>query len=492
MTPETKEMREATQSKAVEETQSGPVVAIQYPEKWEYSENEKSAGELAKKYERFKALSPDDKEGYKELVLAIADMRTRRTDVAKQEKVIKDPLNKFRDVVIKTSKAVRGLLGKTEDDLKATKTRIDDILGERKLAMQRLWQENLNSISLSVSEISGFSKEKLSEFLAFLNNYDFKALDFGEYIEQAKAAVDNAINTVAERIEILEEKERLRLERLHQENLNIVHGLANQLDLKTDEALQDLGERLNNFDLSSMEFGDSLEEAREAVELALLRCRAEYKRRSEAKAERHRLKLEAETREREESERKANEAAEQKIRDDEKAEADRKQAETDAENQRLRDQIAAMEKEKEPEPEPEPLPEYNEKWDGEYEAPFPECLRTTGVDMASGPDSTVEAVVEIDNGEIVNITPVAGRAAAIEQEPESTVVREEPKQVEEINENLGDRNELKAWAKEIETAINNGPINQLYSGKATRAVNAVYDQLNQITEYLNKTAESLR
>lgn len=466
-------------STKVEEIQSGPVVAIQYPEKWDYSESAESAGVIAQKYAHFKTLSPDDKEGYKDLVLAIADVRTRRTDVAKQENVIKGPLNKFRDVVIKTSKHIRGLLGKTEDDLKVTKQRIDDIREERKLAMQRLWQENLNKVT-SMTRCAGKTdcEKSLSVLLHDLENYDFEALDFGDLIDQAKTDVEKTIQFVKEKIEHLkevaafekkqeEEKERLRLERLHQDNLNIVHGWANQLDLKTDEQLQDLGESLNSFDLSSMEFGDSLEDAREAVELALLRCRAEYKRRSEAKAERHRLKLEAEK------------------RDDEKAEADRKQAETDAENQRLRDQIAAMEKEKEPEPEMTVMSQ------GEVSM-IEDCL----VDMASGPDATRTVTFtrdEKNHDTYVDIEPpVAGRAAAIEQEPESTVVREEPKQVEEINENLGDRNELNDWIKEIETAINHGPVNPLYSEKATHAVNAVYDQLNEITEYLRTTAESLR
>lgn len=485
-----KKLSTQEKSRILDLVDDGEVVATQWPTTVKFTEDEKSAAKLAVKYKHLKQLDPDDKEGYKELKLAITDAKNKRLDISKQEDVIKDPINKYRTMLINTSKKIQALFGDIEGDLKKEKTRIDDIREERKLAMQRLWQENLNSISLSVSDMSGFSKEKLIELLAFLNNYDFKALDFGEYIEQARAAVDNAINTVAERIEILEEKERLRLERLHQENLNIVHGLANQLELKTDEALQDLGERLNDFDLSSMEFGDSLEEAREAVELALLRCRAEYKRRSEAKAERHRLKLESETREREESERKEREAAAKKKRDDEKAEADRKQDETDAENQRLRDQIAAMEKENEP----EPLPEYNEKLDGEYETPVPEYLRTTGVDMASGPDATGTVTFtrdETNHDTYVNIEPpVAGRAAAIQQEPESTVVREEPKQEEKIDVTI-DADILQIWSNEISKARGSVP-GFVLSPKAKNAVTAVMDQLSTISEYLDKTAESLR
>ena len=392
MTPETKEMREATQPKSLEETQVGPIVAVQYPEKWEYSENEESAGVIAQKYAHFKTLSPDDKEGYKDLVLAIADVRTRRTDVAKQEKVIKDPLNKFRDVVIKTSKHVRGLLGNTEDALKLTKTRIDDIREERKLAMERLWQENLNAVRIITNSSSTMTQDQLRELLISLKGYDFDSLDFGDYLDQAKEIILTQIGSIIERIEFLKEQQRL-------------------------------------------------EEERQAFE----------KKQAEEAAERKR----------QDDERKANEAAEQKKRDDEKAESDRKQAETDAENQKLRDQIAAMQKEAEPEPEP---------------------------------DSTVIVDVEVDEEykpEYNNIwegkTPVAGRAAAIEQEPESTVVREDPKQEYSEPEWKGleltdDDNKMGEYIDLLKSVIDESPIveSEVYNS----AINQVNEQILEMVEFL--------
>ena len=366
MTPETKEMREATQPKSLEETQIGPVVAVQYPAKWKYSENEESAGVIAQKYAHFKALSPDDKEGYKDLVLAIADVRTRRTDVAKQEKVIKDPLNKFRDVVIKTSKHIRGLLGKTEDDLKVTKQRIDDTHEERKLAMRKLWQDNLDSLRTSVSGISQMGTADLVALLNSLEDYDFESLDFGEYIEQAKSTVAISIGAINERIDFLVEQQRL-----------------------ADEM-------------------------------------AEFEKKQ--------------------------------------AESDRKQAETDAENKRLREQLEALTVKNEP-----------------------QSIDVTKIEEVVFSDNASDIEERMQTGNYEGAQD-SSRAAAIEREPGSTVNREEENGP---TDNQMDANDLVAFARQIETAINNGPGN-LYSGKANRAVTAVYDQLEQIISYLNKTAESLR
>ena len=410
MTPETKEMREdIRKSTGMIETETGKVVAIQYPEKWEYSENEESAGVIAQKYAHFKTLGPDDTDGYKELVAAIADVRTRRTDVGKQEKVIKDPLNKFRDVVIKTSKHIRGLLGKTEDDLKLVKTRIDDIKLERKLALQKTWQANISGLTSILQTMGTMDASQLTELLESQNTYVFKPDDFGEFIDQAKSAVAQNVIAITERIDFLAEQKRLADEKAAFE----------------------------------------IKQAEEAAE----RKRLDDERRAKQ--------------EKEQRERDAQAAKDKRIRDDEKAEADRKQAETDAENQRLRDQIAAMEKENEPEPEPV----FSEKPDSE------------GVWLDEAGD--------IDAGKFddLHMCNTTGRSTAIEQEPESTVVREEPKQ-EEQAENF-DAIILSAWANEINKA--RGSLSGfVLSPKAKNAVSAVSDQLSTISEYLDNVAESLK
>lgn len=383
MTPETKEMREATEEK------SGPVVSTMWPTTVKFTEDEKSAGELAAKYSHLKQLDPDDKPAYKELVAAIADARNKRLDISKQEDVIKDPINKYRNLLIDTSKKIRGLFGDVESDLKKEKKRIDDIREERKLAMERLWQENLNSVRSMTEGLPSLSMIKLDCLLYELKKFDFNSLDFGDYIEQAKATVELQINAVNERIEFLKEKQRLE-------------------------------------------------------------------------EEQHALRL-----------KQAEEAAEQKKRDEEKAEADRKQAETDAENQRLREQLAAMEKANEPEPEMTVVSE-------------------------SGVTLIEDDFVFSDNGDDIEERMQSGdytglqsssRAAAIEQEPESTVNRE-IKPEDEEHARL-DSEILNEWATEIHKA--RVSMNELvFSPKAGKAVTAVSDQLEQIISYLNKTAESLR
>ena len=468
MTPETKEMREAT------ETKSGPVVATQWPTTVKFTEDEKSAGELAVKYSHLKQLDPDDKPAYKELVTAIAVARNKRLDIGKQEDVIKDPINKYRTLLINTSKKIQALFGDVESDLKKEKKRIDDIREERKLAMERLWQENLNSISLLTSSIADLTQQHLIDLLADLGEYDFEALDFGDYLDQAKTAVATAVNVVTERIEFMKEQKRLADQKLWQGNLNTVNNWATFLENETDEGIQDTIERLENFDISSMEFGEYLEDAKTGVLAALNRALHEDKRRSDAKAEQKRRDDEAAERKRQDDERKENEAAEQEKRDDERAEADRKQAETDAENQKLRDQIAAMQKEKEPEPE------------------------IIGADMASESDTSVIVGVEVDEtGTHVTMTPVSGRAAAIAEEPESTVDRDrETMSGDDIVEDYEEEENIDPailvdWAKEIRIA-KESISGFVVTPKGKKAVEAVSGQLDQIYSYLTKTAESLR
>ncbi|MBL4758077.1 MAG: hypothetical protein JKY32_10765 [Rhizobiales bacterium] len=213
---------------------------------------------------------------------------------------------------------------------------------------------------------------------------------------------------------------------------------------------------------------ERLAKAAEEKRLADEKAAFEIKQAEEA-AERKRLDDERRAKqEKEQRERDAQAAKDKRIRDDEKAEADRKQAETDAENQRLRDQIAAMEKENEPEPEPV----FSEKPDSE------------GVWLDEAGD--------IDAGKFddLHMCNTTGRSTAIEQEPESTVVREEPKQEEKIDVTI-DADILQIWSNEISKARGSVP-GFVLSPKAKNAVSAVSDQLSTISEYLDNVAESLK
>ena len=459
------------QEKGLVEVQKGPVVATIWPETVEYSEDAKSAGELAEKYSHLKQLDPDDKPSYKELVAAIADVRTKRTDVAKEEKVIKDPLNKFRDVVIKTSKTIRGLLGATEDALKDEKKRIDDINAERKAAMQKLWQTNLNSITSLTVDLAAMGDNNLISLLGDLNEYDFEALDFGEYIDQAKTAVATAVNVVSERVDFLKEQKRLADERLWNDNLNIVRNWASNVSQETDEGLQETICRLEAFELATMEFGDLFEQAKTSLLDAHNRALLEDNRRGAARAEKKRQDDAALKLVQENNQRIARENEEKKKRDDEKAEADRKQAESDAELQKLRDQIAAMQKKDEPE----------EVVFCDNGDDIEERIQTADYGHS---DSSV--AIETDNGEIVNITPVAGRAAAIKQEPESTVDSEAIAQ-EAANIAAKNDNAIGEYIDSLKALSNETPAfedNDVYQ----RSVDKVNSQLLQMISFLeNKT-----
>lgn len=380
------ELEAVEKSKELEVVSSGPVVAIQYPATVTFSEDEVSAIELDGKYSHLRQIDPDDKAKYKELVAAIADIRTRRTDVAKQEKTIKDPLNKFRDVVIKTSKAIRIILGSTEDTLKDEKNRIDDIREERKLAQQRLWQENLNSLRAMSSGLQQMSREDLDLLSESLHDFDFDTLDFGDYIEQAKATIELTISATNERIAFLVEQQRLADEKAAFEQK------------QAEEAAE-----------------------RKRLDDARIECEADAKRIS------------------------------------------------DAENKKLRDQLAELKKDKEPAPE---------------------------MTVVSQGEVTLVEESLVDEFE----APNAGRAAAIQQEPESTVIREpvqEPNSVSMSSQRTpaeidkeNDYSALSTWADDISEAIESAP-KGIVDAKASLAVKETCAQLEQMHKFLIFKASKL-
>jgi hypothetical protein len=435
MTTKAEDIRKST---GMAETQIGPVVAIQYPEKWEYSENEESAGVIAQKYAHFKTLGPDDPDGYKALIAAIADVRTRRTDVAKQEKVIKDPLNKFRDVVIKTSKSIRGLLNRTEDDLKGIKTRIDDIKLERKLALQKTWQDNISGLTSILQTMGVMDASQLIELLESQSTYVFKPDDFGEFIGQAKSAVAQNVIAITERIDFLAEQKKLKDQQEWQGNLNQINAWATNLEHVSDDNLQETISSISCFIVTPEEFGDYSDKAEEAVTYALNRARVERGSRTKL----------------------AEEAAAQKIRDDEKALSDQKTADDAAEMQRMRDQIAAMEKQAEP---------------------VPEIVITSQSEVVM-----VEEILVPDAIGLLELSVLDG-----DKVHANTVIYRSDEN-ETFTGNLGDINELNAWAKKLETAKELGPVPGLHSEAATNAVNDVYDQLHHLIYYLKTTAEELK
>ena len=350
----------AKKPKELAPVQDGPIVAIQYPSTVEYSDDSASVTAMAEKYKHLKQLNVDDKEGYKELTTAIADVRTRRTDIVKQENVIKDPLNAFKDMVIKKSKEVRGLILVIEDALKAEKERIDDIRKERKLAQQKLWQDNLNIVRSMTDGMQELGIIPLIGLLDKLNSFDFKSMDFGDYIEQAKTTVSVASSAVSERIEFLKEQERLAEERAEHER----------------------------------------------------QVAAEEKSRAEEKAERE---AEAES-------------------------ARVKQAEADEENRKLREKMAAM-----------------------------------------------QAQIDANNAP-KEVEPKAGRAAAVADDPESTVERTESTPEQDAAEIITDvdSDAMKSWATDILMLSSKAPF--VLREKSQNAVDAVSDQLIEIVEYLNKVA----
>ncbi len=192
-----------------EQLAEGPVVAVQYPSEVIYSSNAATELDLIEKYGHLKQLDPKDKGKYKELKAAIVDVSGLRTQCSKEEDVIKKPLNEFRALVISTGKEIRGGIQKIEDFLKAEKKRIDDIRAEALAAQQRLHNTNLQAIHKLGNDSVGLPVDKLEGHLASIDAINLDDLDYGDLLEEAKAALANARIIAEQAIE--QEKQRLKL-----------------------------------------------------------------------------------------------------------------------------------------------------------------------------------------------------------------------------------------------------------------------------------------
>lgn len=189
---------------------AGPVVAVQYPEKPNYTLTAETGSALAEKYKHLMRIDPDDKEAYEELKTAIKEVSDARIDNQKEEEIIKKPLNAFRTKVLNIGKAIRkNITELAEEPLKAEKKRIDDILQERKVEQQKLWIANLTTVRNLVGTVSAAdSIDTLRQHLDTLNAFDIESLDFGDYKDEAATELANKRARVEETIAQIKQREK--------------------------------------------------------------------------------------------------------------------------------------------------------------------------------------------------------------------------------------------------------------------------------------------
>ena len=175
----------------ISQTSDASCVAIVYPESPNYDLSETAIAELDKKYSHLRQLDVDDKKGYKELTTAITAVKKVRTENQAQENAIKEPLNAFRAKVLSIGQGLRKQVSMVEDILRAEQKRIDDIREEREAAQKMLWAKNLGTVQ-ALSVIASGTLIQLKERVINIENFDLDCLDFGDLLEDAKAALANA------------------------------------------------------------------------------------------------------------------------------------------------------------------------------------------------------------------------------------------------------------------------------------------------------------
>jgi len=201
-------------NKEIDQVLEGPIVAVQYPATVALPHDESKAVELKEKYKHLVSISPDDKEAYEELKLAISDVRKHRIENDKQEDVIKKPLNKFRSLVISTAKKIRESFTETEDRLNLIKDRVDEVLADREAAKQKVFDDAYESFSkVKCIYLGSKSIEEIESYINSLDNEVMSIDRFGHRLNDALSLLEssmqiasNSLNDKKEQIKFEEEK----------------------------------------------------------------------------------------------------------------------------------------------------------------------------------------------------------------------------------------------------------------------------------------------
>lgn len=224
----------------------GPIVAVQYPAKPNYTLSTNTGSELADKYKHLMRIDPDDKDAYKALCDAIKEVKSKRSACQKEEDIIKKPLNEFRALVINMGKKIRGNIQElAEDKLIAEKKRVDDIKQERLLAQQKLWSENFSNIRKMGNYTTRDSIDRLRELLSTLDAFDISTVDLGDYEGEAKAEIARMIANLETAIEQKKESERIDKLKKEQEAKEAESKAALEKAEKEKRELQEKLDALN-------------------------------------------------------------------------------------------------------------------------------------------------------------------------------------------------------------------------------------------------------
>lgn len=165
--------------------------------------------QLATDYGKYVSIDADSATQIKKLVKAVKEVSKARLTVDKEKTRLLDPANKYRALISEEYKVTVLPYKTLEDNLKKEKKRVDDIQEQRLAEQRKLWGENVNVLLAKGHNLVGASMEQLQAELDIIELHNFDDFDYGELIEDAKAAKANAHARVSQAIE--QEKQRIHL-----------------------------------------------------------------------------------------------------------------------------------------------------------------------------------------------------------------------------------------------------------------------------------------
>lgn len=261
-----------------------------------------------------------DNTTYNEAKKARTALKTARTDIEKQDKVIASKIKAFRDMTMEVTKSLIAITQPHEEKQQEEVTRYEQIKEQERLEKQRLEEERKAKIKAKIDDIIQTATAKINnlsfEMIETLrvdfeqnlyktdtSEFEEFELDFNEKIRGVKQLLEQKINNLKEA-----EAQRLENERLKAER--------EKLEAEKKEQEERLRAEREAIEKKQREEQEKLEAERRALE-------AQKEAFAKAEAER-KAKEEAEQRAKEEAERKAKEQkeAEEKA----KAEAERLEA----------------------------------------------------------------------------------------------------------------------------------------------------------------------
>ena len=173
----------------------------------EYSVTDAAIAELRNKFSGL-VVPAGDKQAYKALTSAIAEVRTLRTDVEATRTALKEDALKYGRMVDAEAKRITALLVEIEQPLKEQKAAFDEAVEKARQERHLAEQKRIADINMSIASIHAIAlscgmlkADELRERIAAAQLVVISESEFAEFVESAGNVKDKVINTLRKALE---------------------------------------------------------------------------------------------------------------------------------------------------------------------------------------------------------------------------------------------------------------------------------------------------